>query len=296
MFYFLPDTPGFLSLDGEGALDFLQRQTSNDLLPLAPGRVIQTVLTSPTGRILDVLTVFNRGASLGLITLPGRAPATQRFLRSRIFFMDRVTVSDERANWLQVDVYDARLLAQLNLPLPQRGEICRAEAGWVLAHGGLLEDGFRILAPADGALLDRLATMGAGALSPQAHEIRRIERGYPAHRVELAEAYTPLEVGLHALVAENKGCYTGQEVLARQINYGKISRHLAGVALADAVSVGAEVLVDARPVGEITSFAVSPRFGPLALAVLRRPHHEPGTQVTVGVLAGRVVALPAGRE
>jgi tRNA-modifying protein YgfZ len=292
MNFYISQSPGFLSLAGEHRLDFLQRQTSNDLRPLAPGRAIQTVLASATGRILDVLTVLDAGDSLGVITLPGRASQTFNFLKSRIFFMDRVTLTDESARWLQVDVFDAAILQHLRIAVPRPGEILQTEWGGVLAHSGLVEEGFRFFAAPAGELLHHLESGGGVALSSEAHDLRRIERGYPSQTTELSEAFTPLEVGLQTRVAENKGCYTGQEVLARQVNYDKITRHLAGIVFAGAVDVGAAVLVDKKNVGEITSCAVSAHFGPIALAVLRRPHHEPGTSVTVGDVGGRVVALP----
>jgi folate-binding Fe-S cluster repair protein YgfZ len=97
-------------------------------------------------------------------------------------------------------------------------------------------------------------------------------------------------------IHEAKGCYTGQEVIARQINYDKIARRLVGLRLDAPVSAGATVLVEGRSAGEVTSAALSPRCGPIALAVLRRPHFAPGTPVSVteaaGAVHGTVTALP----
>jgi folate-binding protein YgfZ len=286
-FYHHP-TPGLLRIAGEHRRDFLQRQTSNDLRPLAPGRAIQTVLTSPTARILDVLTLIEAGENLLAITLPGRAEATARFLKSRIFFMDRVTVADESAAWQQVDVFDPDSAIKLVGTIPAAGDVAKTEWGYVIGNGGLTDDGWRLLFPAEMAVL----IPGGVVLTPQAYAAHQVECGHPSPAAELTEAYTPLETGLQALVSENKGCFTGQEVLARQVNYDKVTRHLAGIRLQAPVDVGTPVTVDGKAAGEITSSAVSPRFGAVALAVLRRPHHEPGTAVMVGDAPGVVVALP----
>ena len=95
---------------------------------------------------------------------------------------------------------------------------------------------------------------------------------------------------------EAKGCYTGQEVLARQINYDKITRQMVGLRLETPVQRGAAVQVEGRGAGEVTSAVVSPRFGAIALAVVKRPHFEPGTVVMVAsgeeTARGEVVSLP----
>jgi folate-binding protein YgfZ len=119
-----------------------------------------------------------------------------------------------------------------------------------------------------------------------------MEAGVPGPGAEISEAYTPLEAGLAHLVADNKGCYTGQEVLARQTTYDKVTRRLAGIKLKALVAPGAEVLAAGKPAGVITSAGSSPRFGPVALAILRRPHHEPGTSVEIGGIHGQVISLP----
>jgi folate-binding protein YgfZ len=287
--FYIHPSPGLLRLSGEHRRDFLQRQTSNDLRPLAAGRAIQTVLTSPTARILDVLTLIEAGERLLAITLPGRSAATARFLKSRIFFMDRVTVEDESAAWQQVDVFDVGLVERLAGAVPAPGQVVEAEWGKIVGNGGLIDDGWRLLIAAEKVPFD--FAQGA-SLTSQEYAIHQVERGHPSPTVELTEAYTPLETGLQALVADNKGCFTGQEVLARQVNYDKITRHLSGIRLQAPVDAGTPVMAEGKAAGEITSSGVSSRFGPIALAVLRRPHHEAETAVMAGDVPGVVAALP----
>ncbi len=137
---------------------------------------------------------------------------------------------------------------------------------------------------------------GAVELTPDIFEILRVETGLPAAYHELVEAYTPLELNLETAIVDTKGCYTGQEVIARQRTYDKVARKLVGLRLEASVSNGADVLAESRPAGVVTSAILSPRLGPLALAVLRRPHNEPNTHVQIKaddqLVNGVVQALP----
>jgi folate-binding protein YgfZ len=95
----------------------------------------------------------------------------------------------------------------------------------------------------------------------------------------LVEAYTPLEVGLDNYISDSKGCYTGQEIIARQVTYGKVTKHLVGLALSDVIEPGGNLEMDGKSIGTLTSIAQSPRFGVIGLGVVRRPHHEVRTEL-----------------
>jgi folate-binding protein YgfZ len=126
-----------------------------------------------------------------------------------------------------------------------------------------------------------LEQSGAKLLTDQEYETMRIESGSPGTKTELTDAYTPFEVGLGYAVDANKGCYTGQEILARQVTYDKITRQLTGLRMEVVADPGAQLMADGKPAGEITSATVSPKFGPIALAVVKRPFFEPGTTLQV---------------
>src|SRR5690606_39681801 len=114
---------------------------------------------------------------------------------------------------------------------------------------------------------------GAVPLGEEAYDVLRVEAGLPASGTELTEDFTPLETGLAYTVSTSKGCYTGQEVLARQINYDKVSRQLVGLRLKEPAPAGSAVRAEGRPAGTVTSVVLSPEHGWIALAVVRRPHH-----------------------
>lgn len=290
--FFVVPQPGFIQLQGEDRLDFLQRQSTNDLRSLQPGQALATVLTSPTARIEDVLLVLPQTDALALLSLPGFNLSTSQFLRKRIFFNDRVRLLDRSQDYFQIWLYGEDLepvLSILGLRDVRPGEV--SVTHWQDAELMLLSlAGFcsprRYLLGASERLPEiKTAFLQAGVqpLDDVRHEHLRIELGLPAAGHELSGAYTPLEVGLEDLVAENKGCYTGQEVLARQLTYDKVTRALVRLELPAELQVGTPVLVETREIGLITSAANISPDKTLALAVLKKPYHQPGTHVGVAL-------------
>lgn len=306
--YYAIPLAGYLRLSGEDRLAFLQRQTTNDLRLVQDGRAILTVLTTPAARILDVLYVLPEADTLGVLTLPGRGESTARYLKSRIFFMDKVSLTDASAELAQIDLLGPAapaILARLGIdPPPPPDRVAAGVLETITLRALGLEPsfglGFRLLLPCgDLAVLQAfLAQAGAVQLQDEVVSLLRIEAGLPSAGAELSEEFTPLEAGLAAAISSTKGCYTGQEVIARQITYDKVTQHLCGLRLARRAEPGERLwAADGSPVGKVTSAASSPRFGEIALAVVKRPHHEPGAalrlgEVFVAAAQGQVVALP----
>jgi folate-binding protein YgfZ len=312
MSYYLIPSSGYLRIGGEDRAAFLQRQTTNNLRLVQPGRAVLTVLTTPTARILDVLYVLPEADALGVITLPGRSESTRRYLQSRIFFMDKVAVAGASAELAQIDLWGADMpiiLERLGIdPELQPDQVVAGAIDGVPVQALALEPtfglGVRLLLPAAGlaALQTTLAQAGAERILDEEYSLRRIEAGLPAGGAELTEDYTPLEAGLAAAISSTKGCYTGQEVIARQVTYDKVTQHLCGLRLTRRAQPGERVWApDGSPVGRVTSAATSPRLGEIVLAVVKRPHHEPGSDLWVGetlesAMEGRVVSLPFHRD
>lgn len=281
---------GYLRVHGEDRQDFLQRQSTNDVTMLAPERAVTTVLTSATARILDVLTLIHEPEAIGVVTLPGRAQATARFLQSKIFFNDQASVevaSDEVAQFDLIGPQAPTMMKSIGLGRPPSGEelLSGEVSGAPVKVFRKDRLGYRLLIPAQDKerLINLLQEAGASSLSPQDYAVLRVEMGLPEVGHELTEDYTPLETGLDWTISGEKGCYTGQEVIARQITYDKVTRQIAGLRLAAEVKPGDRIsaLEGQRSVGEITSYVHSPRLGHIALGVLRKPHHEPGTEVVI---------------
>ena len=295
---------GVLVLTDADRADFLQRMTTNNVAALRPGQACVTVLTSPTARIVQVFTVAlpaGEPDALWLLPAPGETAALERHLRGQIFFMDKVRVANRSADLARLRVAGPqalRILAALGFDLMQAG------AGAVHEHEGLLAvvqhgydlPGVELVLPA--AQLDAVAgalqQAGAAPLTGgHAYHARRVELGRPAPGAELTGEYTPLEAGLAWACAENKGCYTGQEIIARQVTYDKVTRMLVGLRSAAPLAVGAQLTADGRDVGAITSAAWSPALeAHLALAVVKRPHTAAGTVLLADGVAAAVQELP----
>lgn len=298
---------GVLALGDGDRADFLQRMTTNNVAGLRPGESAVTVLTSPTARVLFVFTVLARDSELWLLPAANQAAALERHLRAQIFFMDRV-----QARALG-DLTRLRVMGPQAAGAVQRAlgiELAGAPEGAWLEAGGVLAlrqdafdvPGIEIVAPAAdaAALLTRLVEAGAlpleGGAGDAAYTLRRVELGRPLPGAELTEEYNPLEAGLAWACAENKGCYTGQEIIARQITYDKVTKTLVGLRAAQPPAPGTPLTVEGREVGTVTSAAQRPGTGGIsALAIVKRPHHAPGTHLDAGGQAVEVGGLAPGR-
>ena len=284
--------PGYLRLSGEDNQAFLQRQTTNDLTLIKPGHALATILTTPTARIQDVLYLLQEQDAIGILTLPNRGQATARYLQNRIFFMDKVSLTDLSPEIALAHIFGPKAIpaltrlgfpSELSIDRVSRVEFAGADlASWLL--NPVLSFCAVILAPISSKekISSILNSNGITSISESEYERIRVERGYPDGDAELIDAYTHLEVGLEGLVSLKKGCYTGQEVLARQVNYEKISQRLMGLQLERPASSGDKLYSeDGRPAGVLTSYAYSPRLGPIGLAVVKRPFFQPGSSLQV---------------
>jgi folate-binding protein YgfZ len=295
-----PDS-GVLVVSDADRADFLHRMTTNNINALRPGQSAVTVLTSPTARMLFVFTVVCRPDELWLLPAPGQTAALLRHLRGQIFFMDKVKVRDASAEWSRLRLVGPAALstlAALDLDLATTAEGGWQERAGVLALRQEQYDlpGIELVIEAVEVPATMAALQQAGALplTDEAHaQARRVELGRPAPGAELTEEYNPLEAGLAWACAENKGCYTGQEIIARQITYDKVTKTLVGLCADGLLTAGAPVTFGGQTVGTVTSVAYSPALqAPLALAILKRPHNTPGSQVMVGDQSATVAALP----
>ncbi|MGB5842927.1 MAG: glycine cleavage T C-terminal barrel domain-containing protein [Anaerolineales bacterium] len=287
--YYQHEEPGYLRISGPDRVAFLQRQTTNDIGLLSPEQPLVTVLTSPAGRILDVLWVIDDGEeTFGVLTLPGQGDQTAEFLNKRIFFMDKVSIVNKSDALLQLDLFGGgttKFIQELGLQLEIgenkiiAGSLAEVPIRILIHH----EMGSRILVPSAAVrqITSVLEHKNSLPLSLEDYEILRVETGIPAAGHELVEDYTPLEIGFRWAISENKGCYTGQEVIARQVNYDKVTRQLVGLCIDETPHIGDTLYAQEnnQPAGTITSLALSPRFGVIALAVIKRPFHQPGTDL-----------------
>ncbi len=258
-------------LRGNDRVDFLQRQSTNDLRHLSDTRAIATVLTSPAARILDVLLVFVVDEeTFGVLSLTDRTTQTYNHLRSKIFFMDHVTLEVDTSPWVQIPLLGDSPHPQIPAPFPAGENVAALDGGgWRFAPQGNALPTQTLLVPQKAAKSWQQQLIQSGVSYWEADEwLRwRIHNGIPGAS-EWQSAYTPLETGLESLVARNKGCYTGQEVITRQHTYDKVTRHLCHLRAEVPFEANTPVVNDqGRRVGEVTS---TDGHGE-GLGVLRKP-------------------------
>ncbi|HEY3764239.1 MAG TPA: hypothetical protein VGL44_03700 [Gaiellales bacterium] len=249
---------GFVRASGPDAVAYLQSMVSNDVEAIAPGGGVYALLLTPKARVIADLEVFRTGADLVLACPPETAEGVLgTLLRAR--FRKKVVL--EPADYALV---------------------------WGDADGALAE-----LATPVG--VERLleAAPANGATSAVGWELARIEAGVPRFGHEFDADSMPAEAGLEErAISFTKGCYPGQEPVARLHYRGHANRGVRGVRFAAAAAApGTPVTVDGAQVGKITSVVESPRFGPIGLAVLRREVAD-GAAGDAGGIALTVSALP----
>ena len=297
-------TAGRIFMRGRDRAALLHRLSTNDIERLKPGEGTLTVLTTPIGRIIDLLTVHALNDALLIVTSPDQGPPVFGHLRRNIFFNDQVTLDAAGRTHAQLALYGpqaARLIAELTgaaIDLPLHGITTTVIAGvrlLIARRKPIGGDSFTLYIPSDGydAVYAALLT-SATPIDSDTLDVLRIEQGYGAFGRELSQEYIPLETGLLDAVSFSKGCYVGQEIIARMESRGRLAKRLCGLQLNQPVTPPAKLVCDGRDAGDLTSAAVSPRFGPIALAYVRTAYAEPGTVVGVegtGV-TGTVVELP----
>ncbi|MBX3050895.1 MAG: aminomethyltransferase family protein [Caldilineaceae bacterium] len=292
---------GLLILTDADRVDFLQRMTTANVAALRPGQAALAVLTSPVARIEFVFTLLCREEEIWLLPAPGQAEAVAGKLQSQIFFMDKVKVANASQSVRRLRLMGAEaatLLPTIGMTVPTADDAFACTDGVTILRQERFDvPGYELILPAEDAdeLSARLVNAGAVELiDAQAYENRRIELGRPGVGAELTGEYNPLEAGLAWSVSDNKGCYTGQEIIARQITYDKVTKTLVGLRSNAPLPVGLAVTANGRTVGTVTSSGYSPALGgPLALAVVKRPFHTGESELAVGDSPASVIELPA---
>ncbi len=301
-------TAGCLRISGRDTVAFVQRQTTNDVRLLKSDTGLLTVLTSPAARILDVFYLVAEPGDAKVDTSPtwlafcmgSRTVDTARFLQKRIFFMDQVEVANHSENTKQIELFGPQageILVGLGLNNPpEPNQVARLAfqslSLLIMNPHPAVGLGYRLAIPPDGLDALHLALTAQGALETnrETYECLRIEAGIPASLAEITEDFTPLEIGLGEAVSPSKGCYTGQEVIARQLTYDKVTQRLCRLSLSAALEANAPLTAADRPAGHITSAAHSPRIGEIALAVVKRPYNEPGACLSSADVEARILA------
>jgi folate-binding protein YgfZ len=276
---------GLLAVSGRDGAEYLQGQLTNDIEALEPGSGCYAALLDRKGRMQADMRVIRTSADEILIeTEPDRLDPVRRHLD--MFKIGReVEIGDRSA---------ATALLRLGGPASARAlgdaplgseHACRPQR---IAESDCLvvatDMGCDLLVPADRTAEVRDAILAAGAepVGAEAIDILRVEAGRPRFGAEMGEGTMPQEAGINDRAIDfEKGCYIGQETVARLHYRGKPNRHLRRLRPEGEVSAGDEIALGERVVGTVGTAVLSPAEGPLALAILRR-EAEPGERVRIG--------------
>jgi folate-binding protein YgfZ len=290
---------GKLALTGGEAAGLLSGQLTNDIEALVPGTGCYAALLTNKGKMLADLRVVRTDDELLLLT---ERPTLQ------VLFD---TLRRASVGW-DAELHKRTLEQELvSLIGPRAREVAGADAvglaedehanraAQIAGRDVLLiatDTGVDVLGAAGDAAAVRAALLEAGAreVAPEAAEIVRVEQGRPRYGIDLDESVIPQEAGLNErAVSFTKGCYVGQETVARLFYKGRPNRHLRGLRLGGSAEPGEVVRVEERELGRLGSVVASPAHGWIALALLRR-EAEPGDEVAVGDggTTATVVELP----
>jgi folate-binding protein YgfZ len=288
---------GKLALTGAGAKEFLNGQVTNDVEALNSGQGAYAAFLSHKGKMRGDVRILDLGEELFLDT--ERAALQDLFNLIRRFKVG-----------FDVELHKRTLERGLLSLLGPRSRQVAGAAGLGQAehdNAGGEVDGIPVVLVAtdvgvdllcDAAYTARLRSAlearGAAAVDEGAAEVVRVERGRPRYGVDLDDTVIPQEAGLNErAVSFSKGCYVGQETVARLHYKGKPNRHLRGLRLSAPADTGEQLRLGDKSVGRLGTVVLSPVHGPIGLALVRR-EAAPGDTLAVGdgATTATVVELP----
>ncbi len=287
---------GVIAVTGPDGAEYLQGQVTNDVEALAVGEGQYAALLDRKGHMQTDLRVLRVGAEAIQVDLEP-APKDQALRHLTMYSIGRdVAVTDATEDRAVLSLIGPRAAeVAATPPLPEFANeattIGGTEALAVGTRTGI--DLFCAAADRD-KLLAALVEAGAVEVTPAAAEIVRVEAGVPRFGAEMDAGTMPAEAAIvEDAVSFTKGCYIGQETVARLHYKGKPNKHLRGLKLSAAAAPGSSLRLGEKEVGTLGGAVVSPALGPIGLAIVRR-EAEPGAEVTVGEdgVTAEVVALP----
>jgi len=291
-----------LFVTGPPRLKFLHNILSNDVESLKPGQGRRAALMDVKGHLLAFVRVLVDADAVRLEVAGNQREAVEKVLvhyrvATPVRFAARTDVV------IAVVGPEARAaLARAGAETPElaeEGHVAARVAGTdvhVARAGDLPGTGYVLHVPPDAVapLVSTLEAAGATKLSPSSLDALRVEAGRPWYGPDVTEANLLHETGLIGEYhSPTKGCYVGQEIVARlEARGGNVNKLLRGLRLTSPAAAGDTVTAEGKDVGRVTTAAVSPRFGPVALAYVHRSRSDPGSMVEVGGASATVVALP----
>ncbi|MDX1416388.1 MAG: glycine cleavage T C-terminal barrel domain-containing protein [Candidatus Promineifilaceae bacterium] len=284
---------GMLKFSGESRLDLIHRMSTQAVNGLSSGEGTATILTTDIGRIIDRLILYTTGDSVYALTGENNADNIARYLMRFVFFNDDFHIDDLSAETTIYAVYGpqaSRILGEevgfpeVDIPLHHWRE---AEIAGVSAYlhrtDPIQSEGYFVMCEARVAeeLKHCLQETSLVPISESAFDYLRVEAGQPRFGRELTQEYIPLEAGLWSDVSFTKGCYIGQEIIARMESRGKLAKRLVKLQAQEALEPGSDIMAGGKKAGTISSAAVG-LDRTLALGYVKTAVLDKGEPLQVG--------------
>ncbi len=294
---------GKLRVTGDDRVKWLQSVISNDILPLTPGQGLYSSFLNHKGKMLTYFRVYALSDSLFLEDVGEIGDATLQVLRKFLLYGTKAKLENCADTWGQLLVSGPRAADLINAAfgadvtgltsLNFTSQEIEGQQALLVRTEETGEADIEVLIPADGLptawerLVEAGAPMGLTLFGIQARESLRLEAGLARVGKDLTEEIVPPEANLEGIAFSlSKGCYPGQEVVARMDTYGSVRRRLVGLTLKGSAVPphGAKLFSGDREVGWVSSAALSPTLDhPIAFGFPLRDFIQPGTALTVEI-------------
>jgi folate-binding protein YgfZ len=294
---------GRLCLTGNDRQAFINGQVTNNVKDLRVGQGCYAALANAKGKMTSALNIFVLADEILLDFEPGLAAKVIERLE-KFVIADDVQIVDASSSFGLVSVLGPKAIAtceSLGWRVPKNNfEIELHDSVYIANVPRLGAPGIDIYFPLEnGDVFGKLNQAGIAGCSTEAYETARVEQGIPRFGMDMDEnTLAPEALGENA-ISYSKGCYIGQEVIARIRTYGQVAKALRGLRFDSGATVpksGDKIYRDGKEVGWITSAVFSPKLErPIALGYVRKECNQIGTRLTVNDLPVEIVALPFQR-
>jgi len=290
---------GKLRISGKDHLKFLQGMLSNDVMKLEEGKGVYATILTVKGRMIADMRVYKDSGSILLDLEPGvNEKVSELLTKFRLSYKAPIDDLTETLGLITIQGPDSKKLLEMLLDesLPQMKEYEFQKKDYngtelMIVHVNRTgEEGYDLyidnaeLKPFWEDLMKKGESLKIKPVGYDALDILRIESGIPVYNIDMDENNIPIEAGLWNALDFEKGCYVGQEVVARIKWRGHVNWHLVGFVCREySVSeAGHEIFMNEKKIGRVTSSALSPKLNkPICLGYIRREYKDPGTEVLI---------------
>ncbi|MCB8949115.1 MAG: folate-binding protein YgfZ [Ardenticatenaceae bacterium] len=289
---------GVLIFSGETRFDLLNRMSTQKILSMDKGEGTATILTTDIGRIIDRLRLYATNSTLYALTSENNSDNIARYLMRFVFFQDDFRIQDVSKETVIFGVYGPQAQQKVveagfpdeELPLHHWRQVKFGEITAYLhrtdpIHGA----GYFVMGEEKDreALWQRLLDTSLVVADTDAFNYLRIEAGLPRYGRELTSDYIPLEANLWDDVSFSKGCYIGQEIIARMESRGRLAKKLVQLTADGPLEAGSNLQANGKNAGTVTSTAVGPH-GTIGLGYVKTSVLDSENELMVGDTAVHV--------